>query len=117
MVLDLQGGPVWANDPYDSPIVIDPANKQYYRQPHFYAMAHFSKFLAPGSQRIDSAIVTQNNTNAIVGAFRSAQNDSTIVIVVNNDETTVRLTLDDTKIGKLVANVEPKSFQTYVYYD
>ena len=101
----------------DAPIIADSDKHQYYRQPHFYAMSHFSKFLAPGSQRIDSVIVTQNNTNSIVGAFRSAQNDSTVVIVVNNDDTTVHLTLDDTKAGKLEDTIEAKSIQTYVYYD
>ena len=117
MVVDMKGGPNWVNNFNDAPIIADSDKHLYYRQPSFYAMAHFAKFLAPGSQRIDSAIVSQNNTNAIVGAFRTVQNDSTVVIVVNNDATALRLTLDDTKAGKLVDSIEPKSIQTYVYYD
>ena len=120
MVLNMgteDSGPNWVNNVRDAPIIADIEEHQYYRQPHFYAMAHFSKFLAPGSRRIDSEVISQNNSKAIVAAFRTAQNESTVVIVVNNDETTVRLTLDDRKVGRLVATVEPKSIQTYVYYD
>ena len=116
MVLDIEGGPVWARDPYDAPIIIHPEYHQYYRQPHFYAMAHFSKFLAPGSVRIDSTIIKQNNTQAIVGAFRTPHN-STVVIVVNNHDQSVHFTIDDTKAGKLSTTIDPRSIQTYIYYD
>ena len=114
--LDLEGGPVWVSDPYDSTIIIDPEHHQYQRQPHICAMAHFSKFLAPGSVRVDSAIVTQKNNKAIVGAFRKPHN-STVVVVVNNHDDNVQLIIDDSKAGKLTAIVEPRSIQTYVYYD
>ena len=117
MVLDTRGGPNWVNNFVDAPVIVDPANHQYYRQPHFYAMAHFSKFLSPGSIRIDSSILSlTNHTNTTAGAFRTPHN-STVVIVVNNDETVIDFTLEDTKAGKLTAKIDPKSIQTFVYYD
>ena len=116
MVLDTQGGPNFHNNFHDAPIIVEPTQHQYYREPHFYAMAHFSKFLSPGSVRIDSTIVKQNNTQAIVGAFRTPYN-STVVIVVNNHDQSVHFTVDDTKAGKLSTTIDPRSIQTYVYYD
>ena len=116
MVLDLQGGPNWSHNYNSAPVISDPDNHQYYLQPSFYAIGHFSKFLPPGSVRIDSTIIKQNNTQAIVGAFRTPHN-STVVIVVNNNDQTVHFTVEDTKAGKLSTTVDPHSIQTYVYYD
>ena len=113
----VDGGPNWVDNVNDSPIIADPDKKLYYRQPHFYAMAHFAKFLAPGSVRINSVVVSQNNSKAIVGAFRTAQNDGTVVIFVNNDDTNLRLTLEDTKKGTHIGLIEARSIVTYVYYD
>ena len=116
LVLDTQGGPNWIKNYNDAPMIIDQEQKQYYRQPSFYALSHFSKFLVPGSQRIDSTIVSKNNTQAIVGAFRTPHN-STIVIVVNNHDENVQLIVEDTKEGIFIASVNHHSIQTYVYYD
>ena len=117
MVLDMNAGPSWADTRADAPIIMDPDHRQYYRQPHFYAMAHFSKFLSPGSVRIYSSILSlTNHTNTTAGAFRTPHN-STVVIVVNNDETVIDFTLEDTKSGEMTAKIDPKSIQTFVYYD
>ncbi|XP_054158439.1 putative glucosylceramidase 3 [Oppia nitens] len=118
LVLDTQGGPNWVGNFVDAPILVDYSKQPhvYYRQPHYYALAHFSKFLPPGSVRIDTSIVDQRNTGAIVGAFRTP-NKSTVVIVVNNDNNDVELTIEDTKTGRLVTTVAAKTIQTYVYYD
>ncbi|KAF8357322.1 hypothetical protein PRIPAC_92317, partial [Pristionchus pacificus] len=49
MALDTQGGFTWAGNYVDAPIVVD--GEEFYKQPMYYAMAHFSKFLKPGSRR------------------------------------------------------------------
>ncbi|CAG2105959.1 unnamed protein product [Medioppia subpectinata] len=116
MVLDTQGGPTWVSNFVDAPIIANPAGHEYYRQPSFYAMAHFSKFLPPGSVRVDSPTVTQQGNKATAGAFRTPHG-STVVVVVNNDETDIEFTLEDTTAGKLSAKIDRKSIHTYVYYD
>ena len=35
----------------DAPIIVDAAD-HFYKQPMYYAMAHFSKYVTPGSRRI-----------------------------------------------------------------
>lgn len=42
MVLDPQGGPNWSKNWVDSPIIVDQSKKEFYKQPMYYALAHFS---------------------------------------------------------------------------
>ena len=116
MAVDMQGGPNWVNNFVDAPLVVDADKHQYYRQPSYYAMAHFSKFLPPGSVRIDSPVVNTKNNHAVVGAFRTP-NGSTVIIVVNREDVEIDFLAEDENDGKLVSKIGPKSIQTYVYYD
>lgn len=55
LALDKQGGPNWAKNFVDSPIIVDPNNDEFYKQPMFYALGHFSKFIRRGASRIGIA--------------------------------------------------------------
>jgi len=116
MVLDTQGGPNWKNNFVDAPLLVDPVKKEYYRQPSYYAMAHFSKFLPPGSYRVDTPLVNSNNNHGVVGGFRTP-NGSTVVIAINTEGIEIDLIVEDDKEGKLIEKIAPRSVQTYVYYD
>jgi len=48
LVLDANGGPNWASNVVDAPILMI-TKDEYIRQPMFYYMAHFSRFLPPGT--------------------------------------------------------------------
>ncbi|VVC91735.1 unnamed protein product [Leptidea sinapis] len=52
LCLDEKGGPNWAYNFVDAPILVFPENDEFIKQPMFYAMGHFSKFIPRGSQRI-----------------------------------------------------------------
>jgi glucosylceramidase len=41
MALNLKGGPNWANNNVEGPVIINPANDEFYKQPLFYIMGHF----------------------------------------------------------------------------
>jgi glucosylceramidase len=116
MVLDTQGGPNWKKNFVDAPLLVDPVKKEYYRQPSYYAMAHFSKFLPPGSYRVDTPLVNSNNNHGVVGGFRTP-NGSTVVIAINTEGIEIDLIVEDDKEGKLIEKIAPRSVQTYVYYD
>ncbi|OQR72798.1 glucosylceramidase-like [Tropilaelaps mercedesae] len=45
LFLDLQGGPNWAENFLDAPIIVYKENQAFHKQPMCYALAHFSKFL------------------------------------------------------------------------
>ncbi|CAH2093714.1 unnamed protein product [Euphydryas editha] len=50
--LNKEGGPTWTKNYVDSPIIVDAENQEFLKQPMFYAMGHFSKFIPRGSKRI-----------------------------------------------------------------
>lgn len=50
LMLDLGGGPNYASNFVDSPIVAN--ETEIFKQPTFYAMGHFSRFIIPGSVRV-----------------------------------------------------------------
>ncbi|XP_050353713.1 putative glucosylceramidase 3 [Nymphalis io] len=52
MCLDMKGGPSWVKNYVDSPIIVDAQNQEFLKQPTFYAMGHFSKFVPRNSRRI-----------------------------------------------------------------
>lgn len=41
LALDTKGGPNWANNLVDSPIIVESIADIFYKQPMFYAMGHF----------------------------------------------------------------------------
>ena len=87
--LDVKGGPNWAKNECDSPIILDTENKtRFYKQPMFYALAHFSHFLPQGSKRLG---VQSTSSSPIldapmeVTAFKTP-NGSVVLVVINKGE-------------------------------
>ena len=37
----MKGGPNWVKNFVDSPVIVNAAKDEFYKQPMFYAMAHF----------------------------------------------------------------------------
>ncbi|XP_072404985.1 lysosomal acid glucosylceramidase isoform X4 [Chiloscyllium punctatum] len=52
IALNLQGGPNWVKNFADSPVIVNSHQDTFYKQPMFYHMAHFSKFVPEGSRRV-----------------------------------------------------------------
>ncbi|XP_061706347.1 lysosomal acid glucosylceramidase-like isoform X1 [Cydia pomonella] len=80
LCLDPEGGPNWAHNYVDAPILVYGDQDEFIKQPMFYAMGHFSKFIPRGSRRIQSSqrtIVTLQNA-----AFLKP--DGNIVMVLQN---------------------------------
>jgi len=78
LALDMRGGPTWVSNFIDSPIIVDKTKDEFYKQPMFYAIGHFSKFISRGSTRIK---LTQTSVIKSVGFRRP---DGAIVIVLYN---------------------------------
>ncbi|KAE9297832.1 putative glucosylceramidase 4 [Phytophthora fragariae] len=104
LVLDTTGGPNWAKNFVDAPILVDElSGAEFYKQPMFYIMGHFSKFVPAGSRRIEfpktktlsnfhrSAFVTPDNN--VVLQFLNRDSSSVIVSVKQTDAKTFTLTL------------------------
>lgn len=54
LMLDMQGGPTWPKNYVDAPILVDLDEQVFYKQPMYYYLGHFSKFIKPGSKLLAS---------------------------------------------------------------
>ncbi|CAG2170249.1 unnamed protein product, partial [Oppiella nova] len=54
LALDETGGPNWVKNFVDAPIIVNSSAQEYYKQPMYYSLAHFTKFLPSHSLRVHS---------------------------------------------------------------
>ncbi len=79
MALNTRGGPNHARNFCLAPVLIDSGHDRAYFTPLYYAIAHFSKFIRPGAQRIG---LSGHDDTLMATAFRNP--DDSIAIVVFN---------------------------------
>uniref|UniRef100_A0A915D8V7 Glucosylceramidase n=1 Tax=Ditylenchus dipsaci TaxID=166011 RepID=A0A915D8V7_9BILA len=104
--LDLQGGPNWANNFVDAPIIVNKTSDEFYKQPMFYAMGHFSKFVTVESLIEHVAFTTPEGHR--------------VLVLTNIDESqnrTVEVTIRDVELAGKAAKivVQPHSIVTAVW--
>nr|XP_002129322.1 glucosylceramidase [Ciona intestinalis] len=91
MCLDLQGGPNWANNFDDSPVIANATADEFYKQPMFYHLGHFSKFLVEGSVRIHSTGTDLPSDIKYVAA--KTPSGSFVLVVLNTSADDVPITV------------------------
>ncbi|EFA07058.2 lysosomal acid glucosylceramidase [Tribolium castaneum] len=113
MVLDLTGGPTYINNNVDSPIIVNASAGEFYKQPMYYHLGHFSKFLPRHSVRI--AVSNTIEENVLVVAFQRPDN-ATAVIILNRNEDVVPVSVTDPKRGTAQLEISEKSITTLLYW-
>ncbi|XP_075170528.1 lysosomal acid glucosylceramidase-like [Haematobia irritans] len=113
LILDQNGGPNYVNNFVDAPIIIDTANPtEILKQPMFYAMGHFSKFLPEGSIRIDAI-----RSNVNIDSVAYLRPDGTIAAVLfNSGNANVEISVIDSVRGSVVLILPPRSIHTIIYH-
>ena len=81
LALDKEGGPNWIKNFVDSPIIVNPETDEFFKQPMYYAIHHFSRFIPRGSVRIDLT-TNENPTSLTYIAFETPRN-KTVVLIYN----------------------------------
>ena len=111
MVLNRQGGPNWAQNWCLAPVIVDEENDEVYFTPLFHTMAHFSRYIRPGAERIGH---DHTDTNADVMVTAAQNPDGSIaVVVLNQKEENQNLTLNIA--GKSATfRIQGKAIQTIV---
>jgi glucosylceramidase len=102
MALDEQGAPNWVHGYVDSPVIVNKEKGEFYKQPMYYVMTHFSRFFRPGSVVLD---LSSNSTDATA--------DSVLGVAVHKKDTghVVVNILNKSKDSKVAAiNVQGKSY-------
>uniref|UniRef100_A0AC34Q147 Glucosylceramidase n=1 Tax=Panagrolaimus sp. JU765 TaxID=591449 RepID=A0AC34Q147_9BILA len=97
LCLDEEGGPNWVKNFVDSPIIVNKTSRVFYKQPMFYALGHFSKFVPRGSHRV--RLVTEKGADPTepieaVG-FVNPQNQR-IVVLHNPSNEDLNVAIEDT---------------------
>ncbi|MDQ0113019.1 glycoside hydrolase family 30 protein [Paenibacillus harenae] len=108
MVLEPKGRSTWGWE-QNAMVTVDPATRQYVRNPEYYVMKHYAHFVSPGDIRIG----LQGPWSGHASAFLKP--DGTKIIVLSNpypEEKELRLSC-----GSVVYNfrLEPESFHTIVW--
>ncbi|XP_060519759.1 lysosomal acid glucosylceramidase-like [Cylas formicarius] len=77
------GGPSWMNVSLDAPVIISEARDEFYKEPMFYVLGHFSKFLVPDSVKLD--ITTSDALSAAnVKAAAFLRPDDKVAVIISN---------------------------------
>ncbi|VDN59158.1 unnamed protein product [Dracunculus medinensis] len=116
LCLDVNGGPNWVENFVDSPIIVNATLDEFYKQPMFYAMGHFSKFVRPGSFRIESII---KDPSVPFEAIAFVTPKSQTVLIMNNPdfEQTFMLTIEDKSIKDKFLDIilKPRTLMSIVW--
>ena len=130
---DPQGNPNWVHSPVDPAVIIDPSVPEYIKQPMYYAVGHFSRFIPPGSIRLHHSLLTiqQKHSTETSEATEVIYHSPTIQVTVFSrpDNGTVVQVFNPTKHpytilihdhdhhnNSMMAIVEAEALKTFIYY-
>jgi glucosylceramidase len=111
MVLNTQGGPNWFKNWCVAPVIVDTEKDEVYFTPLYYVMAHFSKFMRPGSVKIGCSVnhkevittAVQNPDGSIVIALFNPT-DEQLSVSINLKHEVKKITIDSKALQTIVIN-------------
>lgn len=115
IILDAQGGPNYVSNVVDAFIIANDDFTEIYKQPLFYAAAHFSKFIVPTSKRIDIQIGGDDAANLSSLAFRRPDGQVVAIVYNKHPQKVISLNIIDALKGRFNIELQPKSLNTLIY--
>ena len=114
MALDMTGGPRWnSKQGFGGPVYIDPKAGEAYKQPTFYTIGHFSKFIPPKSVRIEHKVDKEIVGLSVLTILRP--DNATVVVALNANNEEIELNINDSK-SYLSHKLSPRSIQSYIWW-
>ncbi|XP_048525973.1 lysosomal acid glucosylceramidase-like [Dendroctonus ponderosae] len=110
MALNTSGGPNWIQNEVDGPIIVNTTSDEFYKQPMFYALGHFSKFVVTDSQRV--AISTTDDDLDVIGFVRP---DGLVAVVILNSDDDAKSVKIDIAGATEVVQISSNSMNTLLY--
>ncbi|XP_076257707.1 lysosomal acid glucosylceramidase-like [Rhynchophorus ferrugineus] len=107
MALDPSGGPTFIDNFVDSPIIVNSTSGEFYKQPMFYALGHFSKFVLPDSVRV----TTEVSSSKIRTLAFNRPDDKTVLIISNDSDDDVEVDIVIESISSTI-NIQSKSINS-----
>lgn len=118
LVIDTMGGPNYVGNYVDGLVIFNRTAMEYYKQPCFYVLGHFSKFVPEGSVRICAHYSDISTTLArpkVSTLAFSTPNGSISLIISNRGETNATIIVSDAWKGTANITVMPRSINTMIY--
>ncbi|XP_003999772.2 lysosomal acid glucosylceramidase isoform X2 [Felis catus] len=112
LALNPEGGPNWVRNFVDSPIIVDITKDTFYKQPMFYHLGHFSKFIPEGSQRVGLLASEKNGLDTVA---LTRPDGSAVLVVLNRSPKDVPLTIEDPAVGFMETLSPGYSIHTYLW--
>ncbi|KPJ15278.1 Glucosylceramidase [Papilio machaon] len=109
LCLDENGGPNWAHNYVDAPVLVYGERDEFIKQPMYYALGHFSKFIPRGSQVVE----VSRMSSATVPNIAVVTPEGNLVLVLHNMnkyETNVRIRISTLRYVDIV--LEHESIKT-----
>ncbi|KAL2715371.1 lysosomal acid glucosylceramidase-like isoform X4 [Vespula squamosa] len=110
LALNKNGGPNYINNFVDSPIIVNPETDEFFKQPMYYGIKHFSRFVERDSVRIESM-----ETNDIKTIAFETPSKIIVVILYNMSSESKNITIIDSKSGNIKMTVSSYSIHTILY--
>lgn len=115
IILDSHGGPSYINNVVDAMIIANENFTEIYKQPLFYAAAHFMKFILPGSKRLETNATGVNLMDLSSLAFRRPDGKVAAIFYNKSQQSTIFLRIIDRFKGQVDIAIKPKSLNTFIY--
>lgn len=114
MCLNFQGGPNWVNNFDNSPIIVNSTSDEFYKQPMYYHLGHFSKFHVEGSVRVSS---TSNVGDKLKFTAMQRPDGYIVVVILNeqNEDMAFQINVGSYPSETLGSTISKRSIQTYVW--
>lgn len=111
LLLNEEGGPNYVSNHVDSAVVVNKTSDEAYKQPIFYAIGHFSRFIPEDSVRID---VT--STDSQVECIGFQRPDAKIVLIAyNKRKNAVKVKLNVPSRSALTITIPAKSIHSIIF--
>ncbi|XP_032992115.1 lysosomal acid glucosylceramidase-like [Lacerta agilis] len=115
LALDMRGGPNFIKNFVDSPIIVNAAKDEFYKQPMFYHLAHFSKFIPEGSVRVLLACNSLLGNCQLQTEGFLRPDGVAVVVVLNKCFLSVPFSISDEQLGYIEDVAPANSIQTYLW--
>lgn len=115
MILNSHGGPNYVNNVLDAPIIANENFTEIYKQPMFYAFAHFSKFVRAGCERVENIKLGWNSIKIKAIAFSCPDGSIAAIMYNKSADRTVEVSVVDKWKGSFDLKLAPKSISTVTY--
>ncbi|XP_058016324.1 lysosomal acid glucosylceramidase-like [Ahaetulla prasina] len=115
LALDTAGGPNWVDNPVDSPVIVNPLKDEFYKQPMFYHLGHFSKFIPEGSVRVGLTSTCLFDSCPLKTSAFLRPDGTAVVVVLNDWFLDISFTISDDRVGYIKDRARAHSIQTYLW--